>query len=117
MDIRIGDFEVLSSGCVTSFNNLDALFVITDAIKVRIHFLSDDSNSQTMNASINDSRELQINLSNFNNPLGTEFTNPFEVGTLSGRRLLLHVKVLGMSSSNNRTIIYTWLLGGAINNG
>lgn len=117
MEIKVGNLDVLSSGCVTSFNNSDVLFTVTENIKVRVHFISNDAENQSMSASINESSELQINLVNFNNPLGTEFTNPIEVGTVSGQRLLLHLKVLGMSSGSNKTVIYTWLKGGAIING
>ena len=117
IDIQIGSYEVYAAGCVTSVENSDALFRIVEGISIRVHFIRSNDSNQSMNTSINEHGELQFNLTNFNNPLGTEFTNPIPIGTLNGRRLLLHLKVLGMENSNNRTLIYTWLLGEAINNG
>lgn len=117
INVSIGEFEVYSSGCVNSVNNADALFIINESIKVRLTFRSSEEPNQSMSAEINNTGELHLFLTNFNNPLETEFTDPIEIGILSGRKLFLYLKVLGMSNSTNRTLIYTWLLGGAINNG
>lgn len=116
--IEIGDYEVLESGCVTSIQNQDILFSLSDNIKIRIQFNSTDSKEQTMNLKLNDdSTELTVELSNFNNPLGTEFANAIEIGKFQGRKLSMHVKVIGMRDSMNRVVFYTFLLGGLINNG
>lgn len=117
IDVFVGNYEVYASGCVTSVDNSDILFRIVEGISIRLQFVRSGDSNQSMNATINDNNELQITLTNFNNPLGTELTNPISIGTLHGRRLLLHIKVIGMENSNNRTLFYTWLLGEAINNG
>lgn len=115
--IDVGDYEVLDSGCVSSVGGRDVLFTLIPEIKVRLIFSEAEGGSQTMNSIMNENGELAITLQNFNNPLGTEFTNPIRIGLYSGRPLLLHIKVLGMHESTNRTIIYTWYLGDNINNG
>jgi len=115
--INVGEFEVLESGSVSSVGGRDVLFTLIPAIRVRLIFTTSDGGAHTMNSVMNDNGELAITLQNFNNPLGTELTNPIKIGTYSGRPLLFHFKVLGMHDSTNRTIIYTWYLGDNINNG
>lgn len=117
IDIQIGTYDVYAAGSVTSVENSDVLFRIVEGISIRVHFSRSNDSNQSMNISINEQGELLFTLTNFNNPLGTEFTNPIKIGTLNGRQLLFHLKVLGMENSNNRTLVYTWLLGEAINNG
>ncbi len=114
--IQIGDFEVIESGAVTSIDNKDVLFVLSDVIRVRLTFKSSDDQKATMNAAISNG-ELTFTLINFNNPLGTEFTDAIEIGTYQGRKLFLHIRVIGMNNSNNKVIIHTWYLGNSINDG
>ncbi len=117
MNITIGNFEVYDSGIVTSFDNADVLFNVTSGVVVRLKFATNESKQQNMQAAINDSGELVFTLTNFNNPLGTEFTKPLEIGTLGGQKFFLHLKVLGNENSSNRTILHTWLKGGVVNDG
>ena len=117
MKITVGNYEVYNSGIITSFDNADVLFNVASGVVVRLRFKTDESNQQNMQADINESGELVFTLTNFNNPLGTEFTKPLEIGLLEGSKFLLHIKVLGNQNSSNRTILYTWLKGGAVNDG
>ena len=107
---------MLESGCVTSVAGEDVLFNVADNIKVRFLFTSTEDKKQSMVSNLSDG-ELSITFQNFNNPLGTEFTDAIEIGTYQGRKLLLHIRVLGMESTSNRVILYTWLLGDNISNG
>ena len=116
MKIKVGNYDVLDSGCVTSVDGNDVLFVVADNVKVRLQFTLTEDKRQSMSSNLSNG-ELAITLQNFNNPLGTEFTNAIEIGTYQGRRLLLHVRILGMESTSNRVIIYTWFLGDNISNG
>ena len=100
---------MLDSGSVTSVGGRHVLFNIS-GIKVRVVFKEAEDDKQSMEFHVISNNELQISLQNFNNPLGTEFTNAIKIGTYNGKSLLLHLKVLGMHNSKNRTIIYTWLL-------
>lgn len=114
--IEVGEFEVLDSGCVTSIGNRDVLFTIKGDVQVHVHFENDEGHEQSFNSSIN-GNTLTINFINFNNPLGTEITNPLEIGTVDGRRLFCHFRVTGMNTIGNRVIFYSWLLGNNVNNG
>lgn len=115
--IKVGDYDVLESGVVTSVNGGDVLFKLSDSVKVRLKFLVTEDNKENMSAVVNGVGELEISLSGFTNPLGTEFTNEAEIGFFNGRKLFLHVRVLGMKSTNNRVIFHTWYLGSKIANG
>ena len=117
MKIRIGIYEVYNSGIITSCDNADVVFEVADGVVVRLKFDANESNQQNMQANINEQGELVFCLTNFNNPLGTEFTKPLEIGILNGHKLLLHIKVLGNQNSSNRTVLYTWLKGGNVSNG
>lgn len=117
-NIKVGDFEVFDSGCVTSIHGQDILLTLKENIRIRVQFLSTEDRKQSMNMSVNeDSTELIVRLSNFNNPLGTEFTNAIEIGNIDSRKLLIHLRVIGMNEGNNRVLFYTFLLGEMINNG
>ena len=116
-NIQVGDFEVLDSGTVTSNNGNDVLFTISDAVKIRLVFRTTEDGKKTMSTSLNSNNELEFILNNFDNPLGTEFTEALEIGTFKSRNLYFHARVLGMDNTSNKVIIYTFYLGGAINNG
>jgi hypothetical protein len=117
MKITVGSYDVLDSGMVFSINNEDVVFEVAETIKVRLEFIDTSENEPNMNASLSNDQEVKFVLTNFKNPLGTELTQPATIGTFQGRKLLLEFRVLGMSNSSNKLIAYTWLLGGAINNG
>ena len=116
MEIKVGNYDVLNSGCVTSIAGKDILFVVAENIRVRLIFTTTENKSQSMFSNLLNG-ELSITFQNFNNPLGTEFTDAIEIGTYKGRRLLLHVRVLGMDATSNRVVLYTWFLGDNISNG
>ena len=117
MEIQVGGFDVLSAGCIMSIDGQDIVFTLSAEMKARIRFLSSQESKQSVKAKIGESNELQIELTNFNNPLGTELAKPVEVGTYNGKKLLLHLRIQGMSKSKNRVVFYTWLLNDNVNNG
>ena len=117
MEIKVGDLDVLESGTVTSNNGNDVLFSISDNVKVRLVFRTTEDKKKAMGTSMNANNELEFVLNNFDNPLGTEFTEAFEIGTYKSRNLYFHARILGMENTSNKIVIYTFYLGGAINNG
>ncbi len=94
----------------------DITFFLRQNVCIRLHFETHSEEGQNFSASIVDN-VLVINFVNFNNPIGTELINAIEIGTLDGRRLFCHFRVLGMNESSNRVVFYTWLLGDNVNNG
>lgn len=116
MKISVGNREILYSGTVTSTNNADVLFTLAESIKVRLKFITEENGSQSLNAEMEEG-VLVFSLINFNNPLGTEFSDAFEIGKYEGRPLFLHVRVYAMHDSGNKLVSHTWYLGSIVNNG
>ena len=114
--IRIGEYEVLSSGVIPIWGKDSILLTLDPNIRVRILFASSKEEANMVHSEIVDG-VLEYTLTNFNNPLGTEFTQPAVIGTFMGRKLLFHIKILGNSNADNKTLFYTWLLGGTVTDG
>lgn len=115
--VKVGDKEVVYSGVVSSTSNETVYLELDPNIRIKLLFSNNDKPNQSMETKIDDEGVLNFDLINFNNPLGVELTEPIAIGTYNGRQLFFHVKVLGNQNKRNRTIIHTWLLGGAITNG
>lgn len=115
--VNVGEYEVFDSGCVTSIGNRDIMFTLQEGVRVRLHFETIESENQRFSASVDEGGVLVITFINFNNPLGTELTDAIEIGKLDGKKLFCHFRVLGMNSSTNRVVFYSWLLGDCVNNG
>lgn len=116
--INVGDYEVVESG-VFSIVNDSPVIELDPRVRVKLVFETDssDKSSSKIKWVVNEKGELEYTLINFNNPLGTEFTQLAEIGFLKGRKLYFHVKVLGNASISNKTIFYTFYLGGPVTNG
>ena len=114
--VEIGEFDVISSGSFPIWGCERVLLTLNPNIKVRLVFSENKDESIIVRSNLVDG-VLEYTLTNFNNPLGTEFTSPAEIGTFMGRKLFFHIKVLGNSNADNKTVFYTWLLGGAITDG
>lgn len=118
--INVGAYEVITSGLVSTASSDPVVLVLDPKIIVRLVFENKGipgSKESTVSSSINESGELEYRLVNFNNPLGTEFTQLAEIGTFKGRKLYFHVKVLGNETVPNKTILYTFYSGGEVTNG
>ena len=116
MERKVGNYDVLDSGSITSVSGQDILFDLADNIRIRFAFTMTEDRKQSTTYDLQNG-EMIITFQNFNNPLGTEFTDAVEIGTYKGRKLLLHVRILGMKNTSNRVVIYTWYLGDNISNG
>lgn len=114
--LEVGEFEVLDSGCVTSLTDRDVVFTIDGDVRITLHFVTDSNQPQGVHSTFS-GNNLKINFVNFNNTLGTELTNPIKIGTINGRDLYCHFRVMCMIDSGNRVIFYSWLLGNNVSNG
>ena len=110
--VATGNSDILDSGTVISFRTEPVTFNFTGAnLIVRFSFFNDTANAtnriefRTITA-----QELEIQLYNFNNPLGTGNTAPLEIGNIDGRVLFLNFRVYFLQGEGNKTIHYTWYL-------
>ena len=117
--VNVGDFDLIDSGFVSVVNDSPIVLELDPKIIIRLKFETDSSeaNQSRFKSEINSKGELEYTLSNFNNPLGTEFTQYAEIGRFKGRKLFFHLKVLGNGNLSNKTVFYSFLLGGQVING
>lgn len=113
-----GFFEIFDSGTIISFRNESIIFYLTDDLKITLSFINDPSNqSQKMNPRPINNKEMILELTNFNNSLGTGTTEPLKLGTLNNRVLYLNFVVYSLGINSQKTFNYTWYLGEEVKNG
>lgn len=118
MDIKIGKYNVLSSGTVIGVVNEPITFTIENLV---FEFRFKD-NKETKENKLNtelseDQTKLILNFENFNNSLGTGNIEPMQLATLNGRFLLLNYRVYALTEKSGRMLHYTWLLGDQMKGG
>lgn len=118
MKVHVGDYELLDSGVISNVNDAPIILELDPKIIVKLFFETNPSENRSLIKSVlNPEKVLEYTLTNFNNPLGTEFTQMAEMGIYNGRKLYFHVKVLGNTNAKNKTVIYSFYLGGVATNG
>jgi hypothetical protein len=111
MVLRVGEYEVLHSGTVISYETEPITFEISPEIIIRIVFKSDPSkaDSQIEFDSVSNS-QLDINLVNVSPSIGVSNVSPLNLGHFNGRKLYLNFSVFSVGPTENlsRTLHYTW---------
>lgn len=116
--VKVGNYEVIDSGVVSVVDESPITLTLDPKIIVSIVFQNDaNEKNQSIKSVVKDNRILEYTLINFNNPLGTEFTQIAKIGTYNGRDLLFHIKVLGNGNAANKTVFYSFYSGGQVTNG
>jgi hypothetical protein len=118
MRIQAGEFEIIDSGTVISFNNEPLTFHLAADLRIRLSFRDDTDNKEHRMEFLQQSnKELEIVMINFNNSLGIGNTAPLALATLNNRRVYLNYRVYTLSGNSNRTIHFTWYLREEVKNG
>ena len=119
VEVNVGEYAIIETGLVSVVSDSPIVLKLDPRVIIRIVFETDSSegNQSKLKSEINSKGELEFTLTNFNNPLGTEFTQYAEIGRFNGRKLFFHVKVLGNGNVSNNTVIYSFLQGGQVTNG
>ena len=119
VEVNVGEYAIIETGLVSVVSDSPIVLKLDPRVIIRIVFETDSSegNQSKFKSEINSKGELEFTLTNFNNPLGTEFTQYAEIGRFNGRKLFFHVKVLGNGNVSNKTVIYSFLQGGQVTNG
>lgn len=116
MKILNGDFEILSSGVVSSPNLADTTFIVSENPRLDVVFrVLMSGNAPSIG--IEKINETAVMLT-FNNPdaMGFGPANPAKVGHLNGRPLFVHfaVNMRGTAGSKDSySLLYTFYLGAA----
>ena len=112
MDIKVGNYDVHSSGSVIGVVGEPIVFSF-DNLTFEFRFFDDKENSkQEMTTEIPaDGTKLILNFRNFNNSLGTGNLSPLRVALLNSRPLFLNYRLYALADNAGKMIHYTWLLG------
>jgi hypothetical protein len=108
VQIRTGGYDVLAGGTVITADGKNLEFQI-DNLRFVFSFLSDNGATRMEPGPVSSSA-LTLLLFNFNNSIGSGTTEPIEIGTVRGRKLLLSFMVYSMNPDSTKTVHYTFLL-------
>lgn len=109
--IKIGEYDVISSGEILTHDNHDISFDF-ESIMFTFSFVCDENKEKSkLNAHVdeNNKNHLHIELINFDNSLGRGLINPIEVGELEGKKLYIQFIVSNLETKSTRIFEYTWL--------
>lgn len=120
--IRVGDFDVLSSGMVHAWEGEAAEFNLAPTSTeylFKVKFASDESTKvENLEYKLVNKNQLELTLTNFDNPLGTSTIRPIPIGTHGDRRLYFMISVHSVGAKTPvRVLSYTFLLGETVNGG
>lgn len=79
---KIGEFELIDSGSIV-IDKANTVSFFLDDLEIEIVFFDRDDKKQEIKAIPVDTKKLQLQLINFNNPLGTGPTKPLNIATLN----------------------------------
>ena len=115
MKIKIGEYEVYSSGTIVSLPEEIIRFYIED-LTYELEFKDDLTKSEQNVEAIADSKTKTMKLvfTNFNNNLGTGSLIPLNLGYINKKILYFNYRVYALngsteSGSAGKTVHYTWL--------
>jgi hypothetical protein len=115
MNIKVGEYEVYSSGTIVSLPEEIIQFYIED-LTYELEFKDDLTKSEQNVEAIADSKTKTMKLvfTNFNNNLGTGSLNPLNLGFIGKKILYFNYRVYALvgnkdSGTAGKTLHYTWL--------
>lgn len=111
MKIKLGKYEVLSSGTVVGILNEPITFYIEDLV-FDIVFKNDVNveGKKVEGIVSDDSSKMFVYFINFNDQLGAGNTKPMRLATINDRDLYLNHRVYALTDDAGKTLHYTWLL-------
>lgn len=109
LQIKSAGRDVVACGTVMSADNKNLEFQIAD-LRIIFAFSSDGGEPRFGDSSAVGST-LQLNLFNFDNPLGSGTTAPVEIGTLHRRKLLISFWIYAPNPEGVKTVHYTFFVG------
>src|SRR5574340_1462975 len=109
LQIRTAGKDVLATGTVITADSSGLEFQLAH-LRIVFVFVSDGTSTR-MEAKSDETSTLNLTLFNFNNSIGSGTTSPVEIGTFSGRKLLLAFMVYALGDATSKTVHYTFMLG------
>ena len=114
IEIRSGPADVLASGTVIAFDKNPLRFTFgppEERLTVVLIFRDvEEEEGQKLQAEVVEPSTLQLTLTNVGSQLGSGTVKPLLAGSLTGRELLLHLRIYELHDSD-KTVHYTFYLG------
>ena len=115
MYIKCGESDVIATGSVIAYsdNPVEMCFPATEGECIfRIFFKEDESDeSSRIDVKNLSPSETEIYIINSFTVFGTGSPAPLDLGEMGGRKISLAFRVYSISSSDEKLLHYTWLLG------
>jgi hypothetical protein len=110
--ITSGPSEIVASGIVIAFSG-HPIEISIGPLKFLFEFVTNKAvPQQNLQATVPQPNSLKLELTNFDNPLGTGSVKPLPVGSFSingkNRVLYLHLRVYGIGEEADKTLHYTF---------
>jgi hypothetical protein len=115
VELKVGEYSVLTSGSVLVFENEPLEFVLDDGdgsltVKCVFEEREDEEQSLLLEGESEDLHESKLVFVNFNSRMGSGSRKPKEVGVYNERKLFLKYFVAAPKTSY-KVFHYTWYLG------
>lgn len=112
IDIKMSEYEVLSSGSILALEDTPVEFQIRNLTFVFVFIKTEDENKEmVVNVRGESNVRARIEFINFDNELGCGLINPIAVGHIQNRELSLLVR-FSQLNRGGKLIHYSWLLKG-----
>ena len=118
--ITFGDKELLCSGSFFTFGHGEATLEIDhhgDRLRFIFNFVHSDEKGYRKESQVVDPMTLKITFTNYENTDGLFTKKPWEIGTLSNRRIYLIYRISQHSDTEMKLVIYSFYLGPEVSDG
>ena len=105
-NIQMSDYELEASGSVITKKDANIVFSIQDLVYT-FSFVNEENTPPQFRIKSNDGKRLELELVNFNNPLGMGNVDPFPMGRIGNRLLYIMIRVVPFDNGG-KTLHYSW---------
>lgn len=116
MDVKINDFDVVRDGTLVVNSSHTISFMIED-LTLKFDFIKDDSKEKKVRQEHQDANTLIIHIYNFDNTVGSGFSDPIEIARFDTNEILYVLFAVYSIADNLKIFHYTWLKGPAMKEG
>ena len=104
--IEMCDFELEESGSIITTKDAEIRFRIQD-LEYVFSFVNEENSPDQLRTKSNDGKRLEVELVNFNNPLGTGSIDPVPMGRIGEKLLFIMIRVDAFENGS-KTFHYSW---------
>lgn len=97
---------MLESGSIITVKDADVHFYIQD-LEYVLSFVNEEESQIQLKVKTNTGKKLELELVNFNDPLGVGNISPFPMGSIGDQQLFLLLRVSSLKEGG-KTIHYSW---------